>query len=226
MPPREVGSGGGGGGGERAAAVWRCCFPLSSLPPHLPHRPTDEFHMESPTSASLPAPPQPAYVPPPQPAYVPPPQPAYVPPPVAPAPVAPAPPGPGRDQWTAACQRVLNNVLNNLGPNKVIFYEPVNPAQVRCRGLGSTQQRPHDQQQPGGGSAVPARERDSKLAGPGHRQFQQLESALPALRRHAVHQTSKARRRRLASAEAAGVAPAERAAQLSPLLQPRPLNPR
>ncbi|KAI7836070.1 hypothetical protein COHA_010039 [Chlorella ohadii] len=55
----------------------------------------DEFHMESPTSASLPAPPQPAYVPPPQPAY-----------------------------------RVLNNVLNNLGPNKVIFYEPVNPAQV------------------------------------------------------------------------------------------------
>lgn len=93
----------------------------------------DEFHMESPTSASLPRAPSayvPAAVPPPQPAYVPPPQPAYVPPPVVPqAPAAP-PPGPSRDQWTAACHRVLDNVIKNLGANAHIFVEPVNPQQV------------------------------------------------------------------------------------------------
>lgn len=90
--------------------------------------------MESPTSASLPRAPSayvPAAVPPPQPAYVPPPQPAYVPPPVVPqAPAAP-PPGPSRDQWTAACHRVLDNVIKNLGANAHIFVEPVNPQQVR-----------------------------------------------------------------------------------------------
>ena len=130
--PEGVGGGGGKPGGGRRGALG-AFLPLHSCAPTAT-RPADEFHMESPTSASLPRAPSayvPAAVPPPQPAYVPPPQPAYVPPPVVPqAPAAP-PPGPSRDQWTAACHRVLDNVIKNLGANAHIFVEPVNPQQVR-----------------------------------------------------------------------------------------------
>lgn len=83
------------------------------------------------------------------------PQPAYhapapaaplaVPQPVAPAYHAPpaaavAPPpvqaGPTRAEWTAGCNRIIDNIVKNLGPvDSPIFYEPVDPKLVGARHL-------------------------------------------------------------------------------------------
>lgn len=46
-----------------------------------------------------------------------------------PPPVAAA--APSRADWTAGCNRIIDNIMKNLGPvDAPIFYEPVNPAQV------------------------------------------------------------------------------------------------
>ncbi|EFN55691.1 hypothetical protein CHLNCDRAFT_133959 [Chlorella variabilis] len=90
----------------------------------------EDVLMDSPTSADLGggyhAPPAaPAYHAPPPPA-----QPAYHAPPAAPLAPPPAA-GPSRAEWTAGCNRIVDNVMKNLGPvDSAIFYEPVNPAQV------------------------------------------------------------------------------------------------
>ncbi|KAL4432569.1 hypothetical protein ABPG77_000506 [Micractinium sp. CCAP 211/92] len=100
----------------------------------------DDLHLESPTSGAVP----PAMAAPglPQPAYhaPAPAAPLAVPQPVAPAYHAPpaaavAPPpvqaGPTRAEWTAGCNRIIDNIVKNLGPvDSPIFYEPVDPKLV------------------------------------------------------------------------------------------------
>jgi hypothetical protein len=69
----------------------------------------------------------------------------YHPPAAAPAYHAPAPAyhapvappvaaGPSRQDWTAACNRIVDNIVKNLGPvDAPIFYEPVDGKAVRVR---------------------------------------------------------------------------------------------
>lgn len=101
----------------------------------------DDLLLESPTSGALPAAlapgvPQPvagyhapapaapmALPQPAAPAYHAPPAPVAAPPPVRAVPT--------RAEWTAGCNRIIDNIVKNLGPEAApIFYEPVNPLQV------------------------------------------------------------------------------------------------
>lgn len=101
----------------------------------------DDLLLESPTSGALPAAlapgvPQPvagyhapapaapmALPQPAAPAYHAPPAPVAAPPPVRAVPT--------RAEWTAGCNRIIDNIVKNLGPEAApIFYEPVNPVQA------------------------------------------------------------------------------------------------